>query len=111
MWDQQEHLDPAKAASAIAKKLGCGATTFPIVYAEQGLDAEVEISRQAAFLGMDVAEFKQRLADQLFSDSLSIAQQSSTPPNESSAVAWIENARVEGYLTDEQYDAIMESIP
>ena len=74
-WDHQEHLDPAKAANSIATKLSCGATTIPMVYAEQGKDADVEMQRQADFLGLPIEEVKQRLADQIYSDSLSIAQQ------------------------------------
>jgi len=87
MWDKQEHLDPSKAANAIATKLQCGATTLPLVYAEVGLDAEVEISRGAEFFGMDVVTYKQRLADQQFSDSLSIAQQGSSSTREAARTA------------------------
>ena len=87
MWDRQEHLDPSKAANAIARKLSCGATTLPLVYAEAGLDAEVEISRGAEFFGMSPEEYKQRLADQQFSDSLSISQQASEATQEAAEQA------------------------
>lgn len=75
MWDRQEHLDPSKAANAIATKLSCGATTIPLVFAEMGKDAEVEYARQAEFLGISIEDLKQRLADQIYSDSLSISRQ------------------------------------
>ena len=46
-WDGQEHVDPAKEASAQEKRLASKTTTLAAEYARQGKDWETEL-RQIA---------------------------------------------------------------
>ncbi len=46
-WDGQEHVDPAKEASAQAQRLASNTTTLASEYAKQGKDWETELRQRA----------------------------------------------------------------
>ena len=46
-WDGQEHVDPAKEATAQQKRLESNTTTLASEYAKQGKDWETELRQRA----------------------------------------------------------------
>lgn len=65
-WDNRGHVDPQKEANAAAIKIKSGQTHRARVYAEEGLDVDVEDQRAAESFGMTVERYRTRVADATF---------------------------------------------
>lgn len=72
-WDPATDLDPEKSARARTEDLRSGALTLDRMYAELGLDREVEQQRQADGLGISVPELQQLLIQYLYGASAETA--------------------------------------
>jgi hypothetical protein len=65
-WDPAEDLDPVKTANANMIKLSSGQTSIQRMFADQGLDWEVEQQQQAESLGITLVEFRKLLTQKFF---------------------------------------------
>jgi len=72
-WDGNEHVDPAKEASAQATRLASNTTTLAIEYARQGRDWETEL--------------RQRAKEKQLMEELGLTQPEAVPSQEKSADA------------------------
>lgn len=84
-WTPFEHVDPQKESNSAATKLANGLASLPTYYAEQGLDWEDELAKQAEALGMPLKEYQTRLAVKLLGDGKSSSSQNSPTPSEIAA--------------------------
>jgi len=85
-WDGMEHVDPAKEANALAIRLACGATSFAAEFGRQGKDFAVEMTSQAAALGVTLPEYQTLLRMKLFGTNygpapLAIVERTPESPN------------------------------
>lgn len=76
LWDQGEHIDPAKEASAQATRLANGTSGLPAEYARRGLDWESELTTTAEALGITLPEYQALLRRKLFGEPTSVAPSS-----------------------------------
>lgn len=65
-WDPAEDLDPAKSASARLAALQSGSLSYQRLYAELGLDWQVEQAQQAEALGITIEKYRELLVQKLF---------------------------------------------
>jgi len=64
-WDGFKHVDPDKESKGEERNLRTGALTIPDLHAERGQDWEEQQEKQAAALGLSLADYRARLADSL----------------------------------------------
>lgn len=70
VWDNREHVDPAKVAVAADKKLRNGLTHREREYALHGMDVDEEDAKASRSFGLTVDEYRRRLADGLLGVSV-----------------------------------------
>lgn len=68
IWDNRKHVDPQKEANATASNIRVGIDHRAAAYARNNKDVDIEDQIAARSLGMDVTEYRRRLADVLFSN-------------------------------------------
>lgn len=64
-WDPLVDIDPQKTVATNVMALQFGLTSYPTVYAEQGLDYRTEMRKQAKALGMSFAAYQAALRTKL----------------------------------------------
>lgn len=64
-WDGDEHVDPVKESNATETRLRIGITSYPDECGKLGSDWEVVQQQNAMALGMDIEDYRARLADSL----------------------------------------------
>jgi len=85
-WDGFEHVDPQKEASADETRLRTGMASIPDLCAKQGIDFEAMHRKAAIALGLTLAEYRARLADQMFANvSKSVMTDASQDQNQEGA--------------------------
>lgn len=81
-WDGRPHVDPQKEATAQEKRLRNGTTSFPIEFAREGLDWQVEMERQAMALGLTLDDYRAALVAQMFGGTPNTELDDSEEPDE-----------------------------
>ena len=76
-WEPFLHVDPLKESNAASNDMSHGLASLPTYYAEQGLDWQVELAKQAESLGMSLEDYQRRLADKLLGPQGEQIQQNS----------------------------------
>lgn len=79
-WDPAEDLDPSKSAAARLAALQFGGLSYQRMYAELGLDWQVEQQKQAEALGLDLATYRKLLVQKLYGSVASFANPAGVDP-------------------------------
>lgn len=64
-WPALEEGDVETKSKSREIDLSCGMTSYQTEFAKMGLDADKEMEKQAASLGLPIGEYRRRLADKL----------------------------------------------